>query len=280
VIDRGRWAGLRPGERPYAGAAWFYAEYRYRPSAAFAAGLAGHLGWSRSDRVLDIGAGPAHLTLLLAPLVGEVVAMDPEPDMLDEGRRRAAAAGIDNVGFVEGGSDDLTRLAATLGSFTAVTISQAFHWMRDQDAVLRALDDLLDARRGAVALVGYVKEPDYGAMGWLDRAPWCRATEIRERYLRETPEGPSPAGRHDPYPTLLARSAFSEVELYVHEYETVVKPSSEAAIGHGYSLSNVLHRLGARRAAYEEEVRQALEGADTTPLTVSLVDSALVGRRP
>ena len=275
-----RWPGLKPGERPYQDAAWFYAEYRYRPSAAFAGALAERLGWTSSDRVLDLGAGPAHFSVQVAPFVSEVVVMEPEPAMLDEGRRRAAAAGITNLRFVAGGSDELAELSASLGSFVAVTISQAFHWMRDQDAVLRALDQLLDPVRGAVALVGYVKDPDYNLLGWLDRAPWDQVATIRERHLAGVPAGPSPAGRHDPYPELLARSAFSEIELLTHEYAGVAHPSLDAAIGHGYSLSNVLARLGDSRAAFEADVRGALAGADTTPLTVRVVDSALVGRRP
>src|SRR5262249_3429684 len=150
------WTGLKPDERPYREAARFYAEYRYRPSEAFVRLLATHLGWSDADRVLDLGAGPAHVSLLYAQLVGEVVVMDPEPGMIEEGRRRAGAAGLDNVSFVLGGSDDL---GPDLGDLAAVTISHAFHWMADQAAVLRDLDGLLDPERGAVALVGYVKDP-------------------------------------------------------------------------------------------------------------------------
>jgi ubiquinone/menaquinone biosynthesis C-methylase UbiE len=56
--------------------------------------LAAHLGWSSADRVLDLGAGPAHVSLVLAPYVGEVVVMDPEEAMIEEGRRRAAEAGV------------------------------------------------------------------------------------------------------------------------------------------------------------------------------------------
>src|SRR5437764_9812085 len=156
-----RWMGLRSDQRPFRQAAWFYAECRYRPTEAFVRLLAAHLGWSASDRVLDLGAGPAHVSLRVAPFVGEVVVMDPEEAMIDEGRRRAAWAAADNLSFVVGGSDDLTRLAGDLGEFAAVVISQAFHWMADQDAVLHALDPLLDRERGSVVLVGYVKNPDY-----------------------------------------------------------------------------------------------------------------------
>jgi ubiquinone/menaquinone biosynthesis C-methylase UbiE len=91
-----------------------YAEYRYRPTRAFLEQLTSHLGWTTSDRILDLGAGPAHVSLRLAPLVGEIVVMDPEPAMLEEGRRRAATAGVDNLAFALGGSDDLGRVAPDL----------------------------------------------------------------------------------------------------------------------------------------------------------------------
>ena len=274
-----RWTRLKPGERPFRDAAWFYSEYRYRPSAAFVRLLAGHLAWSSSDRVLDLGAGPAHVSLRLAPFVGEVVVMDPERAMIEEGKRRAAAAEIDNLVFIVGGSDDLAGVSPDLGEFAAVTISQAFHWMADQDAVLRALDNLLDRERGAVALVGYVKDPDYNLV-WLNRPPWNTVEAIRRRHLADVPEGPSPAGRHDPFPEILARSAFSRIELLTYEYEAVVHPSADAAIGFQYSLGNLLTRLGERRVAFEADVRAALANADISPLSVRLVDSALIGHRP
>ena len=204
--------------------------------------------------------------------------MDPERAMVQEGRRRAAAAEIDNLSFIVGGSDDLAGVSPDLGEFAAVTISQAFHWMADQDAVLRALDNLLDRERGAVALVGYVKDPDYNLV-WLNRPPWNTVEAIRRRHLASVPEGPSPAGRHDPFPEILARSAFSRIELLTYEYEAVVHPSADAAIGFQYSLGNLLARLGERRVAFEADVRAALANADTSPLTVRLVDSALIGHR-
>lgn len=273
-----RWDGLPPGQRPFREAAWFYAEYRYRPTDALARRLAAHLGWSSADRVLDLGAGPAHVSLVLAPYVGEVVVMDPEEAMIEEGRRRAADASVANLSFVIGGSDDLTQLASDLGQFAAVVISQAFHWMADQDSVLRALDRMLDEDRGAVVLVGYVKDPDYNRV-WLDRPPWDTIETILQRHIDGVPQGPGPAGRHDPFPEILARSAFSRVELLTFEYEAIVRPSIDAALGYEYSLGNLLTRLGEHRRAFEAEVRATLRDADTSPLPVRLTDSALIGRR-
>jgi len=78
------------GTRPYAGAGAYYAEYRDRVSIESIALLARRLGWSTGDRVLDLGAGPGQLSLLIAPLVTEVVAIEPEPDMLAEGKKTGA----------------------------------------------------------------------------------------------------------------------------------------------------------------------------------------------
>jgi ubiquinone/menaquinone biosynthesis C-methylase UbiE len=86
--------------------------------------------------------------------------------MIDEGRRRAAAAGVDNLTFVHGGSDDLERVSSVLGDFAAVVISQAFHWMADQDAVICTLDSFLDRERGAVALLGYVNDRTTTESSW------------------------------------------------------------------------------------------------------------------
>src|SRR4051794_27221925 len=115
-----QWAGLAAGGRPYREAAPFYNTYRYKPSEEFIRLLATHLGWSAKDRVLDLGAGPAHVSTLLAPHVGEVVAMEPDEAMLAEGRQWAVSTGVDNLAFVQGGSQDLERRKSSLGSFVAV----------------------------------------------------------------------------------------------------------------------------------------------------------------
>jgi hypothetical protein len=206
--------------------------------------------------------------------------MDPEEAMIEEGRRRAEAAGVANLSFVVGGSDDLERLRPALGDFAAVVMSQSFHWMSDQDAVLQTLDPMLDPQRGAVALVGYVKEPEANhAWVGIDRPPWAAVERILNKHLEGVPDGPHPRGRHDPFPDILARSAFPRTELLVHEYTRLAEPSIAAATGYLYSLSNVLARLGERRAAFEQEVDATLGDADTTPFPVRLVDSALIGTR-
>lgn len=272
--------------RPYRGAAWYYAEYRQAIGDVFARCLATTLGWSSEDRIIDLGTGPGQIAIRISPYVGEVVAIDPEPDMLAEGARRASAAGAGNVRFLEGSSEDLSILGAPAHQFRAVTIGSAFHWMVDQDRVLRELDNYLHPTYGAIAIVSYdVGGPVIAKIGeevipWRERRPWSEIGEVLERYLADTPEGPNPRGRHDPFPDILGRSAFPRLHFLRYEYGQVEEPSPQAGIGLHYSLSNVLSRLGDRRAAFEAEVEETLADADRSPVESRVVDSALIGLRP
>ena len=265
------------GTRPYAGAGWYYAEYRNRRSPAFIALLAEHLGWHPTDRILDLGAGPAHLALLVAPHVAEVVAVEPEPDMLAEGERRARAHGVDTVRLVAASSDDLPDLRASLGQFRTALMGASFHWMLDKDRVLADLSAMIDPTGGSVAFVGgdVVSAPE--ALS----AARAIVHDRLERYLASTPERPHPRARHDPFEAILARSAFPTVETLAYEYQVTLRPSVDALVGAEYTISHVLARLGDRKDAFEREVRRAVGAtlAQLGEVTETRRDDALIGRR-
>ena len=264
------------GTRPYAGAGWYYAKYRDRASAELMTLLAEQLGWSTRDRVLDLGAGPGQLSLLIAPFVAEVVAIDPEPDMLAEGERRAAMADAGNVRFVAGSSDSLPALRPSLGLFRAALMGQSFHWMVDKDRVLEDLSAMIDEADGAVAFVTprRVFIPDQM------RAAQDSALEILERYLANVPPGPHPNGRHDPFEEILSRSPFLRIEMIERVYETRARLTIESILGYEYTISHVLTRLGDSRGAFEREARAALSWVERVgEISVTRRDEALIGRR-
>ena len=75
-----------------------------------------------------------------------------------------------------------------------------------------------------------MNEPDHNRVAVaLDREPWAEVERIFRRHVDGG--GPRPAGRHDPFPEILGRSAFSRTELLTYEYELVIQPSVDAAIG-------------------------------------------------
>jgi cyclopropane fatty-acyl-phospholipid synthase-like methyltransferase len=81
----------------YDGAAVHYRCGRPAYSSGLEALLAEELGLDGRGRLLDVGCGPGVLTLRLAHLFEEVVGLDPDPEMIAEGRRAAEERGITNI---------------------------------------------------------------------------------------------------------------------------------------------------------------------------------------
>ena len=76
----------------YRSAAAHYERGRVPYASALLRRVAEVTGLGSKHRVLDLGCGPGPLARGLAPLVGEVVAIDPSPEMLAEARMLAGAA--------------------------------------------------------------------------------------------------------------------------------------------------------------------------------------------
>ena len=110
----------------YDGAA---AHYRYgRPaySLGLEALLAAELGLDGRGRLLDVGCGPGILTVRLAHLFEEAVGLDPDPEMIAEGRRAAEERGIANITWVQALAEDLPGAAPE--TYRVVTFGSSFWW--------------------------------------------------------------------------------------------------------------------------------------------------------
>ena len=117
-----------------------------------------------------------------ARLAGEVIAMDPEPEML-----RIAEAEFGDTGrisFVRGSSFDLSP---ALGRFHLVTMGRSFQWM-DRAETLRRLDGLVEPG-GAVALFnsGHRDAPD---IDWIAAYRKYIGAGSRKTASHKVPFGP------------------------------------------------------------------------------------------
>jgi SAM-dependent methyltransferase len=167
----------------YLGAA---AHYRYgRPaySPQLEALLTRQAGLDGNGRLLDVGCGPGVLTVRLAPLFVQAVALDPDADMLTEGRRAAEELRVTNIQWVRGLAEDLP--AAAPGPYRLVTFGQSFQWT-DEQLVAEAVYDMLEPG-GALALVvhtvsGRGRPPDPG----VPPIPHEEITALVAKYLGST----------------------------------------------------------------------------------------------
>ncbi|MGN9841759.1 class I SAM-dependent methyltransferase [Nonomuraea sp. H19] len=92
----------------FGGAAPYYAQYRPGYGDAAIDHLATTFG--RDSRVLDLGCGPGTVAIPLARRIRAVTAVDPDEEMLAEGRR--LAAGTPNIRWLRGDSTMLRELPA------------------------------------------------------------------------------------------------------------------------------------------------------------------------
>jgi SAM-dependent methyltransferase len=164
-------------------------------------------GIGPGDLVLDVAAGYGEPGLTAARAVGpggRVVCTDISAEMLAIGRERAAAAGLDNLEFVEGDAEELEFGAA---SFDAVLSRQGLQFLPDPPGVLTRLRAFLKPRRRLAAAV-------WGPPGTVQFAapvPVIRA-ELRLPPPPAGIPGPFALGDADRLAVLVEAAGFAEVE--------------------------------------------------------------------
>ena len=135
---------------PFKSTAEFYSRFRVPYPESLVSGLKADADLSDDAQVLDLATGPGRLALALAPSLPagalsrgarggtprkNIVAVDVETEMLEEGKRVARRKGVANVQWIHSRAEDLTVAPGTLD---LVTIGEAFHRL-DQDVVLRRI---------------------------------------------------------------------------------------------------------------------------------------------
>jgi SAM-dependent methyltransferase len=222
-------------------------------------------GLDGSGRLLDLGCGPGQLAAAFAPFATDVLAVDPEPEMLAEGERLGNGAAVT---FRLGSSQDLDL---SWGRFRAVTIGRAFHWM-DRAETARRLDGMIEPG-GALVLfrVDHLDVPDNAwrtafqealdnALGESGRSAW---------------RGPGWV-RHE---AVLLDSPFPAMER-VGVIERRRTPAA-SLIDRALSMSRTTRaRLGAAADGLRDQVKALVAAASVDGMVTEVVESvALIARR-
>jgi ubiquinone/menaquinone biosynthesis C-methylase UbiE len=251
-------------DSPFVGTAQYYDLFRVPYAQAAIDFIVERYNLGEGMRALDLGCGPGTIAIPLSNAVSEVVAVDADADMIDEGKRLARSRGRRNIQWLRSRAEDLSLVT---GPFRVATIGQAFHWM-DRDEVLRELAIRI-ADGGGLALVNPGKRRPQENWEPVANPIVAKYLGPRTRHPKSNPQEPE----HEP---ALARSeSFSKFTVY--EFPSTITRDINSIIGCLYSNSNSARPLfGEHAKAFEAEITRTLLSLNPTGIFNEQLETEVV----
>ena len=204
-------------------AASCYAEFRVPYPKGLMARVVADCGLDGRQRLLDLGCGTGEVFLPLLPQVASVVAVDPDPDMLEQAKRKTARRGSSDVRFVQATAEEID---GSYGGFDLVTAGASFHWM-DRDAVGRTIARGVG---GSLVILG-------SASLWHGDEPWHGIVrDVIRRWLGEERRAGTGVFQspRQPHQALLEQLGYAVAEA---TFESDREWSPRTLLGYLYSTS-------------------------------------------
>jgi SAM-dependent methyltransferase len=242
----------------YQGAAPHYRRGRPAYSPQLEAVLTEELGLDGSGRLLDAGCGPGILTVRLAHLFEEAIGLDPDPDMLAEGRRVAEERGVTNIRWVQALAEELPGAAP--GPYRLVSFGQSFHWT-DEAHVAETVYDLLEPG-GALALIVHAVEGRHAPRSpGPPPIPHGEIKALVASYLgstRRVGQGIAPVRTHR-FEDVLVRTRFGAPDaIFAPGIPDLVRDSESVLSGYFSFATSAPHLFGEHVEDFASEVRALL----------------------
>jgi ubiquinone/menaquinone biosynthesis C-methylase UbiE len=234
--------------------AYYYARYRPGYPKRFFKYVVQEFKLDKGGRMLDLGCGTGQLSVPLAPYFKEVIAMDPDAAMLKEGKQIAQKAGVRNIKWVKGSSEDLK---ISMGKFQLVVMGRSFHWM-NQKKTLAMLYKILEPGGGVVIVSERRKDTT-----WTPKSRWrYAALGVIKKYLGEHRR----AGKgyfkvsEKHFEDFIHESPFKTFRVYKQRIRNVW--DLKGIIGYFYSMSfSSKALLGKHAPAFEKDLKAAFRKA-------------------
>jgi SAM-dependent methyltransferase len=244
----------------YGGAAVHYRYGRPAYSPGLEALLAEELGLDGNGRLLDVGCGPGILTVRLAGLIEEAVGLDPDPEMIAEGRRAAQERGVANITWVQALAEDLPGAAP--GTYRVVTFGQSF-WWTDEVRVAEAVYDMLEPGGALVLIMHQVDGRAVPSSPGPPPIPHAEIEALVGQYLgstRRAGQGAAPAVRPPGADEdAIARTRFGVPRvIFALGIPDLVRDTESVLSGYFSTSWSAPHLFGDRAEAFATEVRGLL----------------------
>jgi SAM-dependent methyltransferase len=242
---------LHPATRGFA-AAGVYERGRPDYPAAAIARIASRLELRRGRTVLDLAAGTGKLTRLLLPSGANLIALEPVREMRSQLERQ-----VPGVATIAGTAE---RIPLADGYVDAVTVGQAFHWFKRDDA-LREIHRVLRPGAG-LALIWNARDERHPLQAALSE-------------IIDPLEGDTPRRKQANWKTLLEESGLferSERSLFDHVQEV----DEQGLVERLLSISFIAAAPEAVRADVEARVRAVAREAEH-PLRLPYMTELYIG---
>jgi len=260
-------AGWEWDDTLFSGAAAYYRRGRLPYAPGLADLLAEVLELDGRGRLLDVGCGPGTIALDLAHLFGEVVGVDPDSGMIAEAERGAAEAGAARTTrWVRARAEELP---AGLGTFTAASFGQSFHWM-DRDLVAATVRGMLRPG-GALVHVSDLKTEARRVDGLpCPAVPYGAIDELVRDHLgpvRRAGQGLLPHGTPGGEAAVFTRAGFSGPQRHVVPGGQALERTCDDVVAWAFSMSSSApHLFGTGCDDFEADLRQLLGDASPSGL--------------
>jgi SAM-dependent methyltransferase len=242
----------------YAGAAAHYRPGRPPYSRQLESVLAEELGLDGTGRLLDGGCGPGILTVRLAHLFEEAVGLDPDPGMLDEGRKAAEVAAASNIRWIQARAEELPDAAP--GPYRLVTFGQSFHWT-DEARVAEAVYDMLEPGGALALIVNTVEGRTVPPSPGQPPIPHAEIATLVEKYLgptRRAGQGAAPVRTHR-FEDVLVRTRFGTPRsIFAPGIPNLLRDTESVLSGYFSFSWSAPHLFGDRVEEFAADVRELL----------------------
>ncbi|WP_051319858.1 MULTISPECIES: class I SAM-dependent methyltransferase [Planktothrix] len=249
----------------YQGAAEYYARHRTKYPSSLFEKLDQLFKLNGRGRLLDLGCGPGIIAIPMSDRFEEVVAIDPDPEMVKVCQQEAQSCGIHNILSLQKKAEDIDT---TWGQFKLATIGRAFHWM-DREAVLQRSYDRLSTD-GGIAIISTDEDP------WRSDLPLEKATiKVVKKWLGESRKTGTQGLPDIPHEDLVERSSFPDYAVYKLKFEQLWTIPNY--IGYLYSTAFCLQSfLQNNIENFERELTETLlkiepSGQFNQTITISLI---------
>jgi SAM-dependent methyltransferase len=249
-------------ETLYAQSAGYYLCGRLAYPKQMAAQVVSAVGLGSDARALDVGCGPGSLTLLLAPLVDQIVGIDADGEMIAQARLAAHQAGLGNVAWRRLRGE---QLPADLGDFDLVTFAQSLHWMKRVE-VLGLVRTMLVAGGACVHVHATTNRGDESIDSLpRPRPPYEEIDALVSSYLgpmRRAGRSVRPSFAGGDEAEVYRAAGFDGPEQFTVPRGDVIERSIDQLVAATYSLSSSTpHLFADRRAEFETGLRTLLYAA-------------------